>query len=253
MRSPIRLKSAAWIFLTSSFVGSFMPAGIGGDVMRAWTLSRRTADRGGAIASVTVDRVLGVVAVLLLGGAGLAVWHQGSGLHSGWLVAAFGAAIAGALCLLWLDVLYDRIVPSRWRHGWIAAAGRLAEALAAYRSAHGTLVTVLLLSLLVQVIRVLQAAVLSAGLGLDVPLAYFFVFMPAGLLLMQLPISIGGFGAPQGLIVWLLELRGVPNAPALALSTLVVLMGIAGNLPGAILFFREGRRADQGLRPPSES
>ncbi|RPJ83223.1 MAG: UPF0104 family protein, partial [Acidobacteria bacterium] len=64
--TPIQFKSAAWIFLTSSFVGSFMPAGIGGDLMRAWTLSRRTSDRGGAIASVTVDRVLGVVAVVLL-------------------------------------------------------------------------------------------------------------------------------------------------------------------------------------------
>ena len=128
--TPIRFKSAAWIFLTSSFVGSFMPAGIGGDVMRAWTLSRRTSDRGGAIASVTVDRVLGVISVLLLGVAGVASWYRRGTFASGVWVLLFGAVlVAGAVCLLWLDRIYDWTVPGRWRRGWMSAAGRLAGAM----------------------------------------------------------------------------------------------------------------------------
>ena len=35
--------------------------------------------------------------------------------------------------------------------------------------------------------------------------------MPAGLIALMMPISLAGFGAPQGLIVWLLQPRGVPT------------------------------------------
>ena len=50
----------ASIFLVSSFVGSFLPAGVGGDAARAWGLSRVTAHGGEALASVAVDRLLGI-------------------------------------------------------------------------------------------------------------------------------------------------------------------------------------------------
>jgi uncharacterized protein (TIRG00374 family) len=41
---PVTTRRAASIFLVSSFVGSFLPAGIGGDAARAWGLSRATAE-----------------------------------------------------------------------------------------------------------------------------------------------------------------------------------------------------------------
>ena len=76
------------------------------------------------------------------------------------------------------------------------------------------------------------------------PLAYYFVFMPIGLLMLLLPISVSGFGLPQGAIVWLLQPVGVPTVTAFALSTLIVLSGIAGNLPGAWLYLRRRRTVD---------
>ena len=240
--TAIRFKSAAWIFLVSSFVGSFTPAGIGGDAARAWTLTRRTADGGGALASVAVDRLLGVIAVALLGAAGAIVWyHRGAGSSGLWVLAVGTGLAAAVLATLWSDRIYEKAIPARWRRGWVARIGRLLQAVAAYRSAPRTLVTVFALSVVVQVVRIFQAAALAAGLGLDVPLGYFFVFMPVGLLLWQVPISVGGFGAPQGAIVWMLEPRGVPESTAFALSTLFVVLGIAGNLPGAWLFLRSRR------------
>ena len=68
--APIRTGEAARIFLVSSFVGSFLPAGVGGDAARAWSLARHTDRRSEAVASVAIDRVLGVVALSMLGGAG---------------------------------------------------------------------------------------------------------------------------------------------------------------------------------------
>ena len=83
-----------------------------------------------------------------------------------------------------------------------------------------------------------QAYLLGLGLGLTVPFRYYLLFMPIGLLMLLLPISISGFGLPQGVIVWLLRPMGVAEEQSFALSTLIVLTGLAGNLPGLILWLR---------------
>jgi hypothetical protein len=92
-----------------------------------------------------------------------------------------------------------------------------------------------ILSIGVQLLRIVQAYLLGVAIGIPVPFSYYLLFMPAGLVALMLPISVAGFGAPQGLIVWLLQPRGVPEADALALSTLIVLSGVVANLPGLVL------------------
>jgi hypothetical protein len=113
---------------------------------------------------------------------------------------------------------------------------RLADALALYRGHRGALMIVLALSVGVQILRIVQAYLLGRGIGIPVPFTYYLLFMPAGLVALMLPISISGFGAPQGLIVWLLKPQGVPETDAFALSTLIVVSGIVANLPGAWLY-----------------
>ncbi len=95
-----------------------------------------------------------------------------------------------------------------------------------------------MLSIGVQLLRIVQAWLLGIGIGLTVPFAYYLFFMPIGLVALMLPISISGFGAPQGIIVWMLRPVGVADADAFALSTLIVLSGIVANLPGAWLYLR---------------
>lgn len=238
--APVSGRQAARIFLVSSFVGSFLPAGIGGDAARAWSLARHTERRSEAVASVAVDRVLGVVALAMLGALGAFVWSSrvGSELR-GWVNAAAVLALAGSVAALWADKVVGTALPSVMVQ---TSAGRritrLADAMGEYRKQPGVLAGVLGLSVAVQVLRILQAWGLGLGLGLTVPFAYYLVFMPIGLLMLLLPVSVSGFGVPQGVIVWLLRPQGVPAASAFALSTLIVLSGIAGNLPGAWLYLR---------------
>ncbi len=236
----ITLGDAARIFLESSFVGSFLPAGVGGDAARAWSLSREHARGSVALASVAVDRLLGVVALAMLGTIGVALWAQriDPALRQWvWAVAALG--LAGSAALLWVDRLARpvfHLVPVS--AGVRVKLERMTGALGQYRAEPGLLARVLVLSLLVQALRILQAWCLGLGLGIGVPMAYYLVFMPIGLLMLLLPISVSGFGVPQGVIVWLLHPLGVPESQSFALSTLIVLSGLAGNLPGAWLYLR---------------
>lgn len=239
----IALKSAVWIYLVSSFVGSFLPAGVGGDLARAYTLSERTSQGSAAAASVGVDRLLGLASIVLVGVVGAAVGGAGRVPPSASGVAA-ALLVAGTAALLWSDRWIRRATPAAWANGAIGSrAIRLADAVSAYRGHGGALAAVSVLSVAVQLLRILQAWLLGIGIGLAVPFSYYLVVMPAGLIALMLPISISGFGAPQGLIVWMLRPAGVPDSDSFALSTLIVLSGIVANLPGALLYLRRSRSA----------
>lgn len=235
---PVSAGLAARIFLTSSFVGSFLPAGVGGDAARAFGLAQITSRTGDALASVVVDRMLGVLALGAMGVAGLAAWTPDGVQVSRILVAV--AVLSGACVAAFFgDVLIRVLVPTAHHDGAIARRVlRLADAVAHYRGHRGALATVMGWSVAVQGLRILQAYGLGLGLGLTVPFAYYLLFMPLGLLLLLLPISVSGFGVPQGAIVWMLRPMGVPDALSFALSTLIVLTGLAGNLPGLVLWLQ---------------
>lgn len=233
--------TAARIFLVSSFVGSFLPAGVGGDAARAYALGQRTAQRGAAVASVAIDRILGVVAIALMGALGVGLYARQHPDPQVQVVAVTSAAAIVVLsgAAIWAD-RWIRWLPDSWHH-WtpVRLPLRIADSLAAYRGEPRTLLAVFGLSLLVQTMRIVQAYGLGLGLGLTVPFSYYLVFMPVGLLMLLLPISVSGFGLPQGVMVWLLRPLGVPQELSLALSTLIVLTGLFGNLPGAWLYLRE--------------
>jgi uncharacterized membrane protein YbhN (UPF0104 family) len=246
---PVSSGQAARVFLISSFVGSFLPAGVGGDAARAWSLAQLTARGGDALASVLVDRLLGVLSLGAMAVAGAALWSP-AGLDAGRVLIA--AAVVAAACgsAFWADAVLRALLPAH-RHGG-AVVGRLlrvADAIAGYREHRGTLAVVMLWSIVVQVLRITQAWLLGVGLGLAVPFGYYLLVMPLGLLMLLLPVSVSGFGVPQGVIVWLLRPMGVPDALSFALSTLIVLTGLAGNLPGLWLWL--GRSGSPPARPPA--
>lgn len=236
--NPISTAGATRLFLVSSFIGSFLPAGIGGDAARAYGLSRENTSGSEALASVAVDRLLGIVSLVLMAIIGVIAWTPED--PGDWRIpAAIIAALLACVAVFWANEWLRWIIPARRHEGFVTRRVlRLTDAVGRYRDRRGVLVHVLVWSIAVQVLRITQAYVLALGLGMTVPFTYFLLFMPLGLLLLLLPISISGFGLPQAMIVWLLQPMGVPDIQSLALSTLIVLTGLAGNLPGLILWLR---------------
>lgn len=267
---PITTGKAADIFLVSSFVGSFLPAGVGADAARAYSLRNHTRLRQGsgaagpdrqgsgaaspdhrgpgeasagseALASVVVDRLLGTLSLGLMGIVGLLAWT--SSASSDWRVlAAIGLLIALSVGAFWADHAVRAVLADRAHaHRAGRALLRVTDAVSRYRGRGRTLAAVFFWSVAIQVIRIVEAYVLGLGLGLTVPFSYYLLFMPLGLLMLLLPVSVSGFGLPQGVFVWMLRPVGVPDELAFALSTLIVLTGLAGNIPGLLLWLRQGR------------
>lgn len=236
--NAISTRDATRLFLVSSFVGSFLPAGIGADAARAYGLARERTTGSEALASVAVDRLLGIASLVLMASIGVIAWTPDD--PGDWRIpAAIAVALLTCVAVFWANDWLRLIIPAhRHENFFTRRLLRLTDAVGRYRNRRGVLVHVLVWSVVVQVLRISQAFILAVGLGLSVPFTYFLLFMPLGLLLLLLPISISGFGAPQAGIVWLLRPVGVADSDAFALSTLIVLTGLAGNLPGLFLWLR---------------
>ncbi len=236
---PIPAWSVARIFFITSFVGTALPTG-GADVTRAYALSQHTHAPREALASVLVDRLLGLSALLVLGVAGLTLWTREVELPlTSVVVALIFAASVTVLCTFWADRILRKSLPMLLQNTRLGQCLILvADGVGHYRGQRGVLVIVFGLSLMVQWLRILEVFLLGSGLHLDVGLSYYLLIMPVGLLILMLPISIAGIGLPQGVLVWLLRPVGVLDAESFALSTLVIIIGLLGTLPGLWLYLR---------------
>jgi uncharacterized protein (TIRG00374 family) len=237
----------ARIFFVSSFLGSFLPSGVGGDAARAFQVGRQTGQVGGAIASVVVDRWLGLLAVGISGCVGVLVSLAAvPGPLRALTIVMTVLLMVGGVATLYADRIADRILPAHGDGGRLShAIRRLSSALAAYRRYPRDLWIVGALSLAVQAVRITLAWAIGSGLGITLPFSYYWVFMPLNILIILLPLSLGGFGLPQGTMVWTLGPLGVAPTEAFLLSLLFVLAGVVGNLPGALLYALGSRRASQ--------
>jgi uncharacterized membrane protein YbhN (UPF0104 family) len=80
-------------------------------------------------------------------------------------------------------------------------------------------------------LRVLIFAALAAALGLDVPFAALFAFVPAALLVAMVPVSFGGWGMREAALVSFLNTTGVSAEAALTLS---IAFGLLRMVVGAV-------------------
>lgn len=227
------------IFFVSTFVGSFLPS-VGGDIYRAYSLSNEEVRPAESAASVLMDRVLGVLSIVLLAMAVLPFVPQR--VTDARVVLTLGLGLAGC-AIVAFAVFSPRAASFAQAIGARVAGTRLqrialslSDAVRRYAHHRTELVKVLLASIGVQFLRVVQAYCLGRGLSMDVPLVLYFVFIPLAMLVMQIPITILGLGIGQLAFVALFGQVNVPASQSVALSILFIGLGLVGNLPGAALY-----------------
>ena len=250
------------IFFLSTFFGSFLPTGIGGETVRAVSFSRLSSKSIESVASVAMDRIMGMLSMLLIGLVALVVFFR-IYPHPALLatVLALSVVVLAGLALL-LSSSFHRWILSRIRPdsedgedldedtrpgwpGWRRSVGRAVGAMERYRSQPGLLGLVLAMSVGVQLLRILQAYLLSEAMGLDTAPVYFFCFVPLILLITMLPISVSGLGTTNLAYVALFGSVGMDPEGAFVLSVLILALGVIGNLPGGVIYAIEGFAASE--------
>jgi uncharacterized membrane protein YbhN (UPF0104 family) len=227
-----------WYFV-GGFFNVILPTGFGGDAVRAAELAQDTGRLGPAVNSVIVDRYLGLIVLLAMG---LGSWIIAPGTappEMFWLTAAL---FLGGLMAAWL---VRRTWWAKWgqRPGVFGRAVRLlklpqlSEAVAPYD--RSTILRGLGISFVFNLLLIGWNIAIAKGLGLNLPLAVYLVFVPLTSVALMLP-AFGGLGVREMTYVGLFGSIGVPRATALALSLGVYCITVATGLIGGILYLIGG-------------
>lgn len=258
-----------WIFLRAmktsvpyrvvvrlSFIGMFlqmMPAGaVASEAAKVYGINRTTSDLAGSFASVLVDRIFGLGALILLGLVGLAFAPPGVPPLLGDLAwIGFVGVLAGGYIMMnpvarnLLDAFLARIrlepVRTRLQKVFI----RLDQ----MRSSPALMGWSVVAALANTAFRVIPAWFVAMALSIDASLPHLFIIIPLVYLAAQIPISVGGLGVREVGWVALLRIIDVPASDAILMSLVLAAMSFVVSLPGAWLYTRHGLGVPEGEAP----
>ncbi len=230
---------SSW-YLQGLFVGQVLPAGVGGDALRAVEVGKVTG-HGHALASLAGSRMAGTL--------GMAAWGvAGAVLLRAWLGPAgvAGACVfAVAMVVAWVLALgADRVVrrmrghDSRYRKRIANGLHPFTGAFRAYRRVPRVLVQSMLIGAAGWGINLCALAIFAKALGIHADWSLFAVAIPVTLLATLAPFSMNGLGLREGVLVGLLAHAGVNSAHAGALAVLIDLQMVPFALFGAVLWMR---------------
>jgi uncharacterized membrane protein YbhN (UPF0104 family) len=216
------------------FANLCLPSIVGGDLLRMGLATRITRRPEASLWGGVMDRLTDLVALTLLAAAGGVLSRDRlTGWGSQVLTAALvlGLAAAG----LALPLLLRRPI-QRWPRRLRRPVSRSLVALRRLWRDPGVALGGLTLSLLIQGGFVLLNAWLGRGVGIDLPLAVWFLTWPLAKVAGLLPISLGGLAVREASLAALLLPFGVPAALAVVASLLWQTVLIVGGLVGGLVW-----------------
>jgi len=227
-------------FMIGMFFNQLLPTTVGGDVARYHYTSG--ASRAAAFSAVIMDRIFGMVALMMFALAGLMVAGRSGGMPLELAQAVAALLAVGLLAIGTIFMLpaagFDRL---RGLYRWLPAAvvallDKMLGAFAAFRGRRDVVLAALAWSLLLQCVVIGHYYVVGLALGLTVPFYAYVFIVPLAIVVMMLPISINAIGVRESAFVYLLGLYDVAPSTGVAFSWLVYALILGHGLLGGLVF-----------------
>lgn len=257
----VPLMLAVKLTFLGQFFSNFMPSAVGGDVIRAWYVSKHTHKRMQAVLGVAVDRLMGLAATFILAFTSYLLFMRGQGIfriirkESG-TVSAFlerhPVSLYQAVLMLiilagigfLLGGVFDlkRFVKRSLRHT-LHFLTQLKETMFVYYRHSWVLSFGLLSTIFLQSLVILSFWLIGRDLGMNAAIRFYFVFFPAAWVIGSIPISIAGIGILEGGIVFLfVQFTGAETEAAIALALCQRLTWIVASIPGLLVHLSGSHR-----------
>jgi uncharacterized membrane protein YbhN (UPF0104 family) len=232
--------------LVAGFFNNFLPSNIGGDVVRIGDTARAARSKTLATMIVLVDRVLGLMGLVLVAavGATMAAGQPNSPIQPSWLWAGFllGLAVIAPAVLApgvvrrtlrllailraeWIDQRIETLTSGlgRFRHNPRALAGTFAGAV------------------FVQALMVVYYLAIVYALRIPIGLWDLAVIVPMSLAVQLLPVSINGFGVREATFSLYFRGLGLPLQSAVLLPLVATSISMVFSLSGAAVYVSRNR------------
>ena len=232
----LSLRSSFSLTMTGMLFNTVVPGSVGGDVLKAWYARRAGPYPVGAVASILVDRVMGLLSLVLLAVAG-AAWNfrqlsQNADLRAFWTalgVILVIAAAAGIAAMAASERLSSMLMPLRIPPLVRTVLLKILGVLSSYHRKRGVLLQSIALSLpchLLVCAAFYLCWVTVSHTTLDPAILLFVV--PLGLVTTAVPLAPGGIGVGQAaffaLFQFVLPGRGPTGSSAFTVFQVILLL-----------------------------
>jgi uncharacterized protein (TIRG00374 family) len=235
---------ATEISLVAHFFNAFLLGSTGGDLMKAFYAARETRHRkADAVVTVFVDRLIGLWAMLIF--TGVMMIPNARMMFGSRERALASLLVLGMLaaCTMMAALAFRGGVSQRWSGArtWLRKlpqGARLEHSLDSCRRfgrKPSFVVRALLISMLLNVVCVLQWHAVGRGLGLAIEPKVLFVVVPLVICVAALPITPSGLGVRENLFLIMLNNPAIAT-PALTLSLLAYAGSLFWSLVGGIVY-----------------
>jgi len=225
-------------YVQSYFKGTFfnqvLPSSIGGDAVRIIDLTREGYDKKDALYGVFVDRVVGLVGLLVLNLAATLIFFGTFERDFSLLIILITLSGISGFALLFQLHRLTFLENIKGLNLFVRLANRL-NSLYASRM---LLVKHISISVVVHLFSVLTMYGLSLALGLDLNFQTLLIAVPPVFLLTIVPISLAGWGVREGAMIGIFMLVGADQTKVLAMSILYGLLLILSALPGSYFWIK---------------
>jgi glycosyltransferase 2 family protein len=244
------------VYFVGLFFNNFLPAGVGGDVMKIYDVTRVGNDPHQVFAVTMLDRVIGIAGLCVLALVASFVLLAGEGLYNLYLyMVVFAGCVAPVLALVLNKRLSRGVRRLFGRITFWGLGGRFDSVfrhLGEYRRLRMLLVRLTLLAMAVQFLRVVTHVLVAQSLGITVTnlsFIQFFVFVPLLSLIMILPISINGLGVREGAGILLFTQIGFSKEQALLMELVTYAIMVMVSLIGGFFFAQRSFARTSGIEP----
>lgn len=240
-------------YFVGLFFNNFLPANIGGDVVKVYDVTKMGTDPYQVIAVTLLDRLLGVFSLCLLAVIADLFLIAGDPSPYTMYLAVFVACMLPAV-----GFYFHRPLGNALRRGVLKLrpfaldrrASSILDHLAPFKTQRRLVAQLVGFSGLIQALRVVTHVLVGMALGIHVDavvLCQFFVFIPLLSLAMIPPVTINGLGIREGLGIVLFAAAGIGSTDAFAMEFLTFIVSVAVSLVGFV-FFLGRRTGNPGFR-----
>jgi uncharacterized protein (TIRG00374 family) len=236
---------AARISLVAQFFNAFLLGSTGGDLIKAYYAARETHHRKTeAVTTVFVDRLVGLWAMLFFAGIMMLPNVEMLRKHDQFaipavMILAMLVVLTVVLSLAFWGGVSKRFPRARHYLRRLPKGTMLEKSLDSCRrfgKEKAFLAKAVGLSLVLNIIWVVQISVLGAGLDLNISFTALLVIVPIIFCISSLPITPNGLGVRENLFVGMLGVIAVAGTAALSLSLLASAEGLLWSMIGGLVY-----------------
>ena len=240
--TKISISTTYYVNLIALFFNNVLPSTIGGEMVKAYYLYKASKGSVTVFSAVVVDRLFGLVTMLLISISSIFFLDIAQGSHKilGSIVMLTAATITLAVLIFnkkivdGLCQLHIPLLPAIF----LEKIREVYRAMYEYREHKGIFGKCIALTVLGQISFIIVNFLLATSLSIEIPIGFFFFFVPI-LLIMGVAPSVNGIGVREATFLFYLTEFTTPEK-ALALSLLTTFFMIFVGIIGGIIYAFKG-------------